>query len=436
MKLFKDLRLGIKVLAGYVRSNRKAFFLGLAASVTFLMLLPVLTPYLIKKPPRSVGMVGNFTLSTLPRPIQEEISFGLVKLMADGGATAGAALSWTATDSGRKFVFNLNPGLKWQDGGQLTAANINYNLKGVDISRPDDRTIEFVLKEPFAPLVNLLSQPIFKTGLVGLGNYRVVNVSLNGRFLSALILQNLTTRETKIYKFYASEKDLVTAMKLGAVREATGLHDPLGLAADRRYRVTEETATDVEAILFFNTAKKPFDDKTLRQSLVYALPEQSDSPFPRNHWAQTDSTKKYPLNPDLARKGIDKVASGSGDLKLTLTTGQGLTNSAREIAEAWKTVGVKAEVQVSEVLPLNFDAYLTFIDLPSDPDQYLLWHSTQTGNISGYKSFKVDKLLEEGRRTIDQEARKEIYANFARAITEDVPAVFLFYPKIYTVTRS
>lgn len=427
---------------GYIQNNRRAFFLGLIVSIAFIFLLPKVSPFLFKSQPESIGMVGNYTFSTLPRPIQDELSFGLVKLLPDYSATTGAALSWTATDSGKIFIFNLNPNLTWQDGTKLTSDQINYNLKGVEISRPDAQTVKFVLKEPFAPLVTLLSQPLFKNGLVGLGKNRVTSVQLNGRFLSAITIENVATKHDKVYKFFASEKDLITALRLGSIRKAKGLHEVQNLETDPSYRVDSTIAGNSEAVIFFNTVKQPLEDKAFRQALVYALPdtfaggETAESPLPKGHWAQTGSAKKYSQNLNLAKSSIQKIASGSAGAKIVLTTSQELSKEAEVIASAWKTAGVDIQVQESDVLPLNFDAYLTLIDLPDDPDQYALWHSTQTGNLTGYKSFKVDKLLEEGRQTIDHDARLETYSAFEKAITEDVPAAFLFYPKVYTVTRA
>ena len=53
------------------------------------------------------------------------------------------------------------------------------------------------------------------------------------------------------------------------------------------------------------------------------------------------------------------------------------------------------------------------VDIPKDPDQYSLWHSTQTStNISHLKNARIDKLLEDGRTELDQEIRKKIYLDF------------------------
>ena len=74
-------------------------------------------------------------------------------------------------------------------------------------------------------------------------------------------------------------------------------------------------------------------------------------------------------------------------------------------------------------------------EIPADPDQYTLWHSTQSTNITGYNSPKIDKLLEDGRKISDKEERKAIYLDFQRFLVEDTPAAFLFHPTVYTIIR-
>lgn len=436
----KRLRLWFKLASSYIFANKRSFAVGFVLSVLAVIFYPKLSPYLFRARPESTGIVGNFTLSTLPRPIQEKISYGLVHLDEYGLATAGAATNWSSTDSGKTLEFTLKPNVYWQDGQLLKADQINYNLRGVEISKSSG-SIKFTMKEPFAPLITLLSQPLFKNGLVGLGDDRLKDIKFNGRFLSSITLENTTSKTLSAYKFYPSEKILISALKLGSVKTITGLHNTLGLEKIPSYQISQTIDENSEAVIFFNNQKGLFEDKSFRQGLVYALPdsfaegESAETPFPKNSWAISPMAKEYPFNLDTAKNLITKGASGSANLTINLTTIKDLEPVAQKVAASWTQAGVKTNVEISDMLPVNYDAYLTYLELPLDPDQYSLWHSTQTGNVAGYKSFKVDKLLEEGRKTTDFETRVSIYADFQKAITEDVPAAFLFYPKVYTIKR-
>jgi peptide/nickel transport system substrate-binding protein len=437
----KSLRLALGLFWGYIKTNRKSFLIGILASFLVIFYLPTIWPYLWYKSPQTIGLVGNYTLSTVPGEIQDQLSLGLVKLQNDGLATAAAATHWTTADSGKTFVFSLKPDLFWSDKEKFTSDQINYNLKGVIITKPNLETIRFSLSEPFAPLLPMLSQPLFKNGLVGLKNTLVTDIKFNGRFLSVIRLTNQQTKEAIVYKFYSSQEELLTALKLGAVSSAKNLHETALKNLPKNFKAQGEIDGRTQVMVFFNTQKNLLDEKTFRQGLIYALPndfgqgENADSPMPKNSWVGNLLVKKYEQNLDLAKSNLVKSASGSAIPKIVLTTNRELEEVAKLIKGAWEKAGIETLVEVADTRPMNYDAYLAYVALPADPDQYVLWHSTQTGNISGYKSFKIDKLLEEGRQEIDQSKRKNIYQNFQKAITEDVPAAFLFYPKVYTIER-
>jgi peptide/nickel transport system substrate-binding protein len=80
------------------------------------------------------------------------------------------------------------------------------------------------------------------------------------------------------------------------------------------------------------------------------------------------------------------------------------------------------------------------VEVTVDPDQYNLWHSLQKEypnlNLSGYEFSRVDILLEDGRREIDKEQRKEEYALFQKYLMDDMPAIFLYRPSYIYVVRD
>lgn len=437
----RSLRLGLEFLWRCVKTNKRLFWLGVIVSFLLIFYFPAVWPYIWRKPAHTVGIAGNYTLNSLPKLIQEKLSFGLVALQEDGNVKPAVAESWIIEESGKQLTLFLRPNLMWNDGTKLSSDQINFDLRGVDVSRPDAQSLKFSLNEPFAPLLSLLSQPLFKSNLVGLGENKIVQLRFNGRFLSTIRLKNINNQEEIEYKFFPTESELITALKLGSVREIIGLRNNALKNLPKNTKITEKVDGQTEAILFFNTQKKWFEEKTFRQGLVYALPdkfesgEKADSPLPRNSWANNSSVKKYRHNLDLAKNMVIKTASGSALPKIILATNKELEETAHIIADSWRKLGIEVIIEIASAPPMNFDAYLTYVALPADPDQYILWHSTQRGNISGYRSFKIDKLLEEGRQEIDQRKRKIIYSNFQKAITEDVPAAFLFYPKVYTVNR-
>src|SRR5690606_4458758 len=110
---------------------------------------------------------------------------------------------------------------------------------------------------------------------------------------------------------------------------------------------------------------------------------------------------------------------------------------AEEIAAQWRAVGVETQVHVVQTVPADFQAFLTVFEPPKDPDQYTLWHSTQTGsNITNFNNSRVDKLLEDGRLELNTQERRQIYLDFQRFLVEETPAIFLFNPSTVTITKQ
>src|SRR3989344_7443284 len=127
-----------------------------------------------------IGMVGEFTPSTLPLSIQKRISLGLTDLSLDGSAAPSLATSWEATDSGKTFTFHLKDDFVWHDGKKVSAQDINYNIRSVTFAAVDPTTIRVSLEAPYSALPTILAKPLFRSGLKGFGPYQVASIRLKG----------------------------------------------------------------------------------------------------------------------------------------------------------------------------------------------------------------------------------------------------------------
>jgi peptide/nickel transport system substrate-binding protein len=143
---------------------------------------------------------------------------------------------------------------------------------------------------------------------------------------------------------------------------------------------------------------------------------------------------------DLTHAKLLLEAAGYSDKSkvppLTIFTLPDYQATARIVASAWEKLGVKTAIVVVPSRPDSFQIYLGNFLPPKDPDQYTLWHSAQQNNITNYKNLRIDKLLEEGRKTLNQENRVKTYADFQKYLMDDAPASFLYFPITYTVVRK
>ena len=147
--------------------------------------------------------------------------------------------------------------------------------------------------------------------------------------------------------------------------------------------------------------------------------------------------KEYKFNIELAKSLLGKAEISTDSPQLELSTFPENYSLAQKISESWKAIGVNALIKVVLAFPPDYDVILGTQEIPADPDQYALWHSTQeTTNITHYNNPKIDKLLEEGRKEKDKDQRQQIYREFQRYIIDDAPVRFLIHPSVYTIRRK
>lgn len=416
------------------------FLLGFIGMIAIKQLAPKLSMYVSAGTLR-IGVVGDVTPVTLPLSIQSLLSTGLTQLSPDGTPIPALASSWEATDSGKTYDFTLREDAIWHNGKPVLPKDINYNIRDVSFEVIAPRTIRAKLKEPFAPFLSLVAKPILEKGLRGFGQYRVENVRLKGDSVQYLRLDPVTdtTKPSSEYRFFRTESAAVTAYELGDIDVIEELSTKESIANWKSAHISDHPRYDRVVALYFNTKEPLVGEKAVRQALGYAVPdvgfERAYSPISKNSWAYTDTVKKYLYDESQAKKLLANAKIASRSATLTITTFAPFVEVAQKIALSWTSMGVPTSVQVVNTIG-SFQVLLASLSLPPDPDQYPLWHSTQAAtNLTGYVNVKIDKLLEDGRKELDPEKRKKIYTEFAKRLVEDAPAIFLYYPTTYTVTR-
>lgn len=432
------LRYVIRLISAFVSRFKGLIFLGVGFGVLSFFFFNFLSPVLWGRNVERIGITGRYTTDELPGNISSQISDGLTKLSKDGVVEPDLATSWETTDKGKTWIFHLKDNIYWQDGKKVTSNTINYQFSDVNIEKPDDKTIIFKLQEAFSPFPSVVSKPVFKKGFLGTGEWRVTKANLVGSYIQSLELRN-SKKDRKIYKFYPTEDRTKLAFKLGEVDRITGLFDPSPF--DNWSTVNVQTQVDSGQIvtLFYNTQDQFLKEKTLRQALDYAInkkelsPNRAISSIPSDSWAYNPQVKRYDYNIERAKE----LLGNGGNTEIKLVSSPVLLSVAEKIAADWDAVGIKTVVQVSSVIPTDFQAYLAILDVPKDPDQYAIWHSTQGAtNISNFQNPRIDKLLEDGRTQLDLEERRKIYLDFQRFLTEELPAAFLYHPSTYQITRN
>jgi peptide/nickel transport system substrate-binding protein len=216
----------------------------------------------------------------------------------------------------------------------------------------------------------------------------------------------------------------------------------------------------------FNLKDPRFSDKRVRQAFAYAidrrelidgvilgLGREATGPYKPGSWVYDDQVRRYPHDMAKARALLaeagwkDKNAEGllvKGGVPFTfqLLTNQG-NDERKKVAEivqaTLRELGVGVEIRVLEWAALlkehikkrNFEAIVLGWGIGIDPDQYVVWHSSQQGpdelNHIGYANPEVDALLEKGRSSCVQQERVQYYHRLQEIFAEEQPVVFLYF---------
>jgi len=438
-----NLRFILRVLSTFFTRFKFVIVSGVLIGALFFILLKFISPILFAGTTEKIGMPGRYSSTNLPHEVISLIGNGLTKLDENGNPTPDLAVSWETSDKGKTWVFKLDKTRKWQDGKKVVASDIKYQFSDLTIESPNSETLIFKLDNPYSAFPAIVSKPVFKKGLLGTGEYKVKKISISGSYVQTITVDN-ENGDIKIYKFYPTEERTKLAYKLGEVSKIENILNPSPFTTWKNANVVGTSEKGEYVALFFNTGTSPFSEKNLRQALSYAIDkkmfdgERAISPISNTSWAFNSQVKPYDYDLEKAKKMVkDLPKELTEGLSITLTSSPILISEADKIIKDWKAVGINAEVKIQPNVPQDYQALLVIFDIPDDPDQYSIWHSTQMNtNISKYIDPRIDKLLEDGRSTVNIDERRKIYLDFQRFLVEDAPAAFLYYPTSYTVERN
>ncbi|HUG37908.1 MAG TPA: ABC transporter substrate-binding protein, partial [Candidatus Limnocylindrales bacterium] len=273
-----------------------------------------------------------------------------------------------------------------------------------------------------------------------------------------------------VYRIIPSQATIFLELKARGVDQA-------GLTAIQYVRQTEYPAFRKSyqkfkypgrayEFLAFNLKDSRFADKRVRQAFAHAISKREIidgvvlglarevwGPVRPNTWAYTDKVTRFEHDPVKAKRllaeagWIDRDGDGLVEdqhgkpFAFTIRTNQGndeRKKTAELIQQRLKDVGIKAEIHIIEwasfikefVKPRKFEALLLGLGGATDPDQYVIFHSTQQGpdqmNRTGYSNPEMDRLLEQGRASCHEDARRPSYHRIQEILAEDLPMLFLY----------
>ena len=256
-------------------------------------------------------------------------------------------------------------------------------------------------------------------------------------------LSNFQNGETD-FDGFSPDKDNLDALK------------QLGFAS-----VRESTVPDMSEI-WINNLKAPFNDKRVRQALIYGLNRQqiinvaykgfgqvANVYAAPTQWSYTDKgVNKYKFDPDKAGKLLDEAGWKTGSDGIREKDGKKLTvryltskdtDETIPIAtENYKAIGIDFQPEVLDGDTIverwtqggDWDLIGGFrtngLSDPNDAISEFVSHDKSI-NLTGYHNEEADKLAKEGLSTQDKTKRKAIYAELYKVLNNDPPTIPLSY---------
>jgi peptide/nickel transport system substrate-binding protein len=243
----------------------------------------------------------------------------LVRYSGDGtDIEPELATSWTISEDGKEYTFQLRQGVKFQDGTDFNGEAVKFSFDRVlkinqgpawmfsvidSINCPDEYTVTFVLKEPFSAFLPVLAN-IWGTGIVsptavtsnevdgdsattymqdhmvGTGPYKFVEwvhgdhitlernpdywggwTETDGKIIDRVVIKFITEAATQ--RLQLEKGDIDIAMNI-AVDDIAAVSQEEGL-------VLVEKPSMMGTYVRFNLAKAPCDNAKFREAIRYAI---------------------------------------------------------------------------------------------------------------------------------------------------------------------
>ncbi len=112
----------------FIKKHGWIVLVSLVGAVTlFSFLVPLLVSQITFKKTQYVGLVGEYTLDSLPTEITEQISYGLMMVQtSDYEVVPALAEKYTISDDGKTYTFTIKPELHWP--GELSSNHCACSL--------------------------------------------------------------------------------------------------------------------------------------------------------------------------------------------------------------------------------------------------------------------------------------------------------------------
>ena len=269
------------------------------------------------------------------------------------------------------------------------------------------------------------------------------------------------TLDKVIFQTWPDDTSLLEALTKGDV-DLYHPVNPANVDTIKKSGTADVIVFDTYGFRWYGTNLRPektklFTDVRTRQALLYALDRESivkdlflgmatvaQGTQPVLSPAYDPSTIKthYNYDPEKSKSllaevgwkaGSDGILAMNGEkFSFNILYGSGGNNDqvAAYMQQAWKAVGIDAKPDPSDfatvvnpAITTSFDFQMCMLGFSWDPtgDQSAMFETGGGFNSTGYSNPKVDKLIEDSKRELDADKRKQMLEEINNLVNEDLP---------------
>ncbi|MGR3660653.1 MAG: ABC transporter substrate-binding protein [Paracoccaceae bacterium] len=420
----------------------------------------------------------------------------LVRLDASLDIVPAVAESWEFSADGLTLTFKLNPNAVFQNGEAVTSADVKASFERVldeetgaasranflsigTIDTPDANTVIFNLTQQDVPILTAMASmnaaivsaseiasDSIGTNTVGSGPFKLESWEPNSK---VVLVANPDWAGGTVgvdgidISVLPDESAILAALRAGQIDFAL-LNDPLiatlvpGVADLKLNRVPSISYH----VLQLNPSRAPMTELGVRQAISCALDRQEildtaslgegkvTGPLTMPAYAN-DPSDLFCYSRDLEKaKQLLSDAGYPDGFSATVIAAAGEPATAAAEAQVIQSqlgeIGIDIDIKMMELnvyidawLAADFDMAVALNGGRADPYTMYNRYWTKTGNLQKVSNFvddKLDSLMQEGRIETDLEARKKIFGEFEKHLTEMSPWVWLYTSNGYTAERS
>lgn len=480
----------IKVLLAPSARLMRRLSMGVALSAGIMML--ALTPAEAAKTTLNLGMsVEPAGLDpTIAAPVAigqvtwQNIFEGLVSIDETGKVQPQLAKSWEISPDGLTYTFKLQTGVKFHDGEAFDSAAAKFALdraRGKDsvnpqkrffasiasIDTPDAETLVLHLSSPTGSLIYWLGWPASvmvgpksaaddKTTPVGTGPFKFstwakgdhVELVKNADYWNKQAVAKL---DKVTFRFINDPQAQAAALKSGDLDAFPEFAAPeLMSSFDGDARLATKIGnTELKVVAGMNNARKPFDDKRVRQALMMAIDRKTvidgawsglgteiGSHYTPNDPGYQDMTGVLPYNVEKAKALLAEAGYPNG-FTFTIKSPQMAyaPRSAQVMQAMFAEIGVTMNIEPTEfpakwvkdvMTSRDYDMTIVAHAEPMDIDIY-----SRDPYYFNYKNPAFNDLMKKVQETPNPAEQAQFYGEAQKILAEDVPALYLFVmPKL------